>query len=339
MAITKAGMGVLPQQVIDLHGEAQFGAVLSLFESDGTTLATRWADADRGAAAANPWHIDSLGNAAFLADPGSYVLSIDVGGTATEFATTVPVDPADAALASDVTAGDAANAAAVTAEAARAVAAEGSLSAAVTSEASTRAAADASEVTARAAAVTAEAAARSAADASEASTRASADTANANAITAEAARATTAEGAEATRAIAAEGANAAAIASEASTRAAAVAAETARATGVEAVKAAVGDGASAGAAATSALLKSWVTSEGYELTAITRDVDEVVVVATVKWPDGSGGTFTTVTKNATWLAIDAYTVSHTLSGKTVTQAAVTRDSAGAITAKPALTVA
>jgi hypothetical protein len=75
------------------------------------------------------------------------------------------------------------------------------------------------------------------------------------------------------------------------------------------------------------------------LKASVGDADEVVVIATVKWPDGSGGTFTVTTKNATWLAIDAYTISHTLSGKTVTQAAVTRDSAGAITAKPALTVA
>jgi hypothetical protein len=118
-----------------------------------------------------------------------------------------------------------------------------------------------------------------------------------------------------------------------------LASETARATGVEAVKASIGDGASAGAAATNALLKAWAESESYELTAITRDIDEVVVTATVKWPDGSGGTFTTVTKNVTWLVVDAYTISHTLSGKTITQAAVTRDSAGAIITKPALAVA
>lgn len=94
-----------------------------------------------------------------------------------------------------------------------------------------------------------------------------------------------------------------------------------------------------GAAATDALLKEWAQGEDYELTSITRDSDDVITSATVKWPDGSGGTFTTTTKNTTWLAIDAYTISHTSSGKTVTQAAVTRNGTGAITTKPALTVA
>ena len=87
------------------------------------------------------------------------------------------------------------------------------------------------------------------------------------------------------------------------------------------------------------ILKEWTEGEDYELTAITRDADDVVTTATVKWPDGSAGTFTTTTKNSTWLAIDAYTITHTASGKTVTQAAVTRNATGAITTKPALAVA
>lgn len=85
-------------------------------------------------------------------------------------------------------------------------------------------------------------------------------------------------------------------------------------------------------------LKAWAEGENYEVTAATYDADNVVTTATVKWPDGSAGTFTTTTKNATWLAVDAYTISHTASGKTVTQAAVTRDASGNITAKPALTI-
>lgn len=101
----------------------------------------------------------------------------------------------------------------------------------------------------------------------------------------------------------------------------------------------IGDGASAGANATSALLKEWTQGECYEPTAITRDANEVVTSATVKWPDGSGGTFTATTVNATWFAVDAFTISHTLSGKTVTQALVTRDGGGGVTTKPALTVA
>jgi hypothetical protein len=86
------------------------------------------------------------------------------------------------------------------------------------------------------------------------------------------------------------------------------------------------------------LLKAWAEGEDYETTAITRDADGVPTTATVKWPDGSGGTFTTVAKDATWLAVNAYTITHTLSSKTVTQAAVIRDSDGSIIVKPALSV-
>lgn len=94
-----------------------------------------------------------------------------------------------------------------------------------------------------------------------------------------------------------------------------------------------------GASVTSAVLKAWAEGEAYELTAINYDGDGVVTTATAKWADGSAGTFTTTTKNSTWLAVDAYTITHSVSGKTVTQAAVTRDSNGNVTVKPALTVA
>jgi hypothetical protein len=92
---------------------------------------------------------------------------------------------------------------------------------------------------------------------------------------------------------------------------------------------------------TSVLLRDWTEGESYEMTSITYDgtYTSVVSSATVKWPDGSTGTFTTTTINATWVAIDAYTVSHTDSGLTVTQSAVTRNGAGNITTKPALTIA
>lgn len=86
-------------------------------------------------------------------------------------------------------------------------------------------------------------------------------------------------------------------------------------------------------------LIEWAEAEAYEMTSITWDSDFVVSSATVQWPDGSAGTFTRTTKNTTWLAIDAYTVTHTNSGKTVTQSAVTRDGDGNVFTKPALTVA
>lgn len=88
-----------------------------------------------------------------------------------------------------------------------------------------------------------------------------------------------------------------------------------------------------------ARLIEWTEAGAYELTAITVDGDEVITTATVKWPDGSAGTFTTTTKDSTWLAVNAYTITHTASGNTVTQAAVTRNAQGTITTKPALTVA
>jgi hypothetical protein len=86
-------------------------------------------------------------------------------------------------------------------------------------------------------------------------------------------------------------------------------------------------------------LKSWTEGESYEVISASYDVDGVVTTATVKWPDGSSGTFTTTIKNTTWLSVDAYTITHTTGGETVTQAAVTRDSDGNVTVKPALTVA
>jgi hypothetical protein len=86
-------------------------------------------------------------------------------------------------------------------------------------------------------------------------------------------------------------------------------------------------------------LVEWTEGECYEVTAANYDADGVMTGATVAWPDGSAGALTVTSKNATWLAVDAYTITHVDSGKTVTQAAVTRDANGAITVKPALAVA
>lgn len=93
-----------------------------------------------------------------------------------------------------------------------------------------------------------------------------------------------------------------------------------------------------GAGVTDDVLKEWTAGEDFEMTAATVDGDNVIVSGTVKWPDGSAGIFTTTSKNTTWLAIDAYTITHTLSSKTVTQALITRDANGNVTIKPALSV-
>ncbi len=86
-------------------------------------------------------------------------------------------------------------------------------------------------------------------------------------------------------------------------------------------------------------LKAWAASAAYTLTSASRDSDGVITTATVAWPDSSTGTFTRTTKNSIWLVIDAYTVTHSASGKTITQSAVTRDANGKITVQPSLTVA
>jgi hypothetical protein len=94
-----------------------------------------------------------------------------------------------------------------------------------------------------------------------------------------------------------------------------------------------------GATVPNSVLAEWTEGEDYELVVITRNGDGVVTSSTVKWPDGTTGEFTATEINSTWLAIDAYTITHPTSGKTVTQAEVTRDADGNVIIKPTLTVA
>jgi hypothetical protein len=86
----------------------------------------------------------------------------------------------------------------------------------------------------------------------------------------------------------------------------------------------------------------WAYAQSFRLVTATRDVNEAITTGSVVWPDGATGTFTTDTASTAFPgAIDAYHVTHVLNGTplTVTQAAVTRDAGGAVTAQPALTVA
>ena len=86
-------------------------------------------------------------------------------------------------------------------------------------------------------------------------------------------------------------------------------------------------------------LKEWAGGKDAELLVRTLDSEGLTTSSTMKWPDESAGTFTATDYNATHELYDGWTMSHTDSGKTVTQAAVTRDSEGIVTNKPALTVA
>lgn len=73
---------------------------------------------------------------------------------------------------------------------------------------------------------------------------------------------------------------------------------------------------------------------------ITRASSGAATSFGVVWPDGATGTFTGTESTGFPGAIDSYTVTHVLSGVTTTytQPALTRDSSGAVTARPAIVV-
>jgi hypothetical protein len=73
---------------------------------------------------------------------------------------------------------------------------------------------------------------------------------------------------------------------------------------------------------------------------ITRDANEAATSAAVTWPDGAPGTYTATTLSTAFPgAVDAYTITYgSPVEKTYTQPAVTRDSSGAVTNRPAITV-
>jgi len=85
---------------------------------------------------------------------------------------------------------------------------------------------------------------------------------------------------------------------------------------------------------------NWAYIQAFAITTATRNSNDVITTASIVWPDGATGTFTTDTINTTFNAIDAWHATHILSAvtKTVTQTAVTRNSNGAVTAQPVITI-
>lgn len=74
--------------------------------------------------------------------------------------------------------------------------------------------------------------------------------------------------------------------------------------------------------------------------AQTRDANGALTSAAATWPGGATGTFTG-TASATFPGlVDAYSITHVLGGVTTTytQPTVTRNAAGAVTNRPAITV-
>lgn len=77
-------------------------------------------------------------------------------------------------------------------------------------------------------------------------------------------------------------------------------------------------------------------------TALTRNADGALTGAGVIWPDGTTGTYAGTASTTVPGAVDTYTITYAPSGgttKTVTQPTVTRDNTGAVTNRPAMTVA
>jgi len=95
-----------------------------------------------------------------------------------------------------------------------------------------------------------------------------------------------------------------------------------------------------GASSNSQIL-GWAYVQSFSVISATRNANNVITTASIVWPNGATGTFTTDTINTTFNAIDAWHATHILGvvTKTVTQTAVTRNASGAVTAQPAITLA
>jgi len=87
-------------------------------------------------------------------------------------------------------------------------------------------------------------------------------------------------------------------------------------------------------------LATWAYSQTFQLVSATRDSNGAITTAIIKWPDGKNGVFTTDVASTSFPgAIDAWHASYLgTPSKTITQPAVTRDSNGAVTVQPAITI-
>lgn len=88
-------------------------------------------------------------------------------------------------------------------------------------------------------------------------------------------------------------------------------------------------------------LLQWSYASSYQLVSVTRDTNGAIVSASIVWPDGGTGTFTTDTASIIFLgAIDAWHATYVNGSTTHTvhQSLVTRDANGAVIAQPAITI-
>lgn len=85
-----------------------------------------------------------------------------------------------------------------------------------------------------------------------------------------------------------------------------------------------------GANVPNSTLELWSTTEAYRMQIALEDVSGVITSAVLLWPDGSSGTYNVQTINTTWNAPDGWVLTHTDSGKTITQLDITRSAINGI---------
>lgn len=87
-------------------------------------------------------------------------------------------------------------------------------------------------------------------------------------------------------------------------------------------------------------LSAWAYAQTFQLVSATRDANGAITTASIVWPDGTAGAFTTdVASTAFPGAIDAWHATYAgTPTRTVTQPTVTRDANGAVTVQPAITI-
>lgn len=87
-------------------------------------------------------------------------------------------------------------------------------------------------------------------------------------------------------------------------------------------------------------IASWFNSQSYTITSVQMTDAGVITNATLRWPDGSSGSYTVTEVDYVWNAPNAWEYSHAITGKTFTQAAVTRSAInGVVTHVPQIAVA
>lgn len=80
-----------PDAILGQNGAPAPTTAVTVYQSDGTTLATLYTSQTKVTTASNPVNTDNYGNLTFYTDPGIYVLSFIVGGVAST--KTVEVGP------------------------------------------------------------------------------------------------------------------------------------------------------------------------------------------------------------------------------------------------------